>query len=239
MTAPRTACLVVAAGSGERLGAGRPKAFVEVLGRSLLDRAVDAVTASGAVEVLVLVVPANLVDLVRAAHPGAVVVAGGADRQGSVAAGLSTLDEHVDVVLVHDAARAFAPPSMFVAVVAAVRAGHRAVVPAVPLHDTVRAVGLPDGGSALVDRSTLRSVQTPQGFDRSVLAEAHRLPPSASAATDDATLVERLGHAVHLVQGSSESFKVTGPVDLLLATALATASPAASPAARPARGGSR
>lgn len=241
MSASRTACLVVAAGSGVRLGAGRPKAFVEVAGRSLLDRCVDAVTASGAADVLVLVVPAALVDPVRAAHDGALVVAGGSSRQQSVAAGLSALGDDVDVVLVHDAARAFAPPSTFVDVAGAVRAGHRAVVPAVLLHDTVRAVrpgvgaagsggaggadgaggGLPAGGSTLVDRSTLRAVQTPQGFDRAVLDEAHRLLPTAAAATDDATLVERLGHEVHLVQGSSESFKVTGPLDLLLATVLA------------------
>lgn len=221
MTTPRTACLVVAAGSGVRLGAGRPKAFVEVARRSLLDRSVDAVTASGTVDVVVLVVPASLVGSVGAAHPGAVVVPGGASRQESVAAGLAAVGDGVDVVLVHDAARAFAPPSTFVAVAAAVRAGHRAVVPAVPLHDTVRAVGTLEEGSVLVDRSTLRAVQTPQGFDRGVLDEAHRLPPGASAATDDATLVERLGHAVHLVPGSAESFKVTGPMDLLLAAALA------------------
>lgn len=221
MTAARTACLVVAAGSGARLGAGRPKAFVEVAGRSLLDRSVDAVTASGVVDAVVLVVPASLVDPVRAVHPSALVVAGGASRQGSVAAGLAVLGDDVGVVLVHDAARAFAPPSTFAAVVAAVRAGHHAVVPAVPLHDTVRAVVHGNGASALVDRSTLRAVQTPQGFDRAALDEAHRRQGGDEAATDDATLVERLGHAVHLVAGSAESFKVTGPTDLLLAAALA------------------
>ena len=232
MTASRTACLVVAAGTGVRLGAGRPKAFVQVGGRSLLDRAVEGVTASGVVDALVLVVPAPLVGAVSTAHPGAAVVAGGADRQGSVAAGLHALagdvalGSGVDVVLVHDAARAFTPPGTFATVVDAVRCGHAAVVPSVPLHDTVRSLGgggAEDGGSALVDRATLRAVQTPQGFERAVLERAHRLVPARSAAaTDDATLVERLGHAVHLVDGSPCSFKITGPLDLLLAAALAT-----------------
>lgn len=226
-----TACLVVAAGAGLRLGAGRPKAFVEVAGRSLLDRAVGGATASSVMDVLVLVVPPDLVDAVAHAHPRALVAAGGATRQESVLAGLRVLDDDVDVVLVHDAARAFTPPAVFDAVALAVRSGHTAVVPAVPLHDTVRAIAATgaaradSGGSTLVDRSTLRAVQTPQGFARAVLDEAHQVrrspagPPAA--VTDDATLVERLGHAVHLVEGSPESFKVTAPLDLLLATALA------------------
>lgn len=233
MSSARTACLVVAAGAGARLRAGRPKAFVVVAGHSLLDHAVDRATASSVVDVMVLVVPADLVGAVARARPRAVVVAGGATRQESVAAGLRVLDDDVDVVLVHDAARALTPPAVFGAVAAAVRSGHAAVVPAVPLHDTVRAVApRPRGGedgagerSTLLDRSTLRAVQTPQGFARAVLDEAHRLAPgSSSDATDDATLVERLGHAVHLVVGSAESFKVTGPLDLLLAAALAASS---------------
>lgn len=225
-TARRTACLVVAAGSGVRLGAGRPKAFVEVAGRSLLDRAVDGATASSAVDVLVLVVPADLVDAAAHAHPRALVAAGGATRQESVLAGLRVLDDDVDVVLVHDAARALTPPAVFDAVVAAVRSGHTAVVPAVALHDTVRAVAA-GSGSVLVDRSTLRAVQTPQGFDRAVLDEAHRPSGSSAAVTDDATLVEHLGHAVHLVDGSPEAFKVTAPLDLLLAAALVARSESA------------
>ena len=163
-------------------------------------------------------VQAVVVALAGDVAPGARVVAGGATRQASVAAGLAALPDEVDVVLVHDAARALAPAELFTLVAAAVRAGHPAVVPAVPVTDTVRLLG---GG--VVDRTALRAVQTPQGFARDVLVAAHAadaVEPGAAPVTDDAGLVERGGLAVHLVPGHPEAFKVTTPLDLALAEAV-------------------
>ena len=201
---------------------------MRVAGRTLLDLAVEQVRACGVVSETVLVVPGARVLEVAGLVPDAVVVAGGSTRQESVRAGLGALGAAVDVVLVHDAARALTPPRVFVDVVDAVRSGHDVVVPAVELHDTVRVV---DGdASVLVDRSTLRAVQTPQGFRREVLDRAHRQAHQRARdddvgepATDDATLAERAGHAVALVPGSPEAFKVTRPLDLLLAESLVTA----------------
>ena len=211
---PRTACVVVAAGRGERLGAGLPKGLVDVGGRPLVQHAVEAVVASGVVDVVVVVVPDGVQDTVRPVLPaGVAVVTGGATRQASVRAGLVSLPDDVDTVLVHDAARALAPASLVADVVAAVRAGHPAVVPGVALADTVRLVDGP-----VVDRSTLVAVQTPQGFDRGLLDRAHA--SGAADATDDAGLVERLGAAVRIVPGHEEAFKVTRPLDLVLAEAV-------------------
>lgn len=205
-----TACVVVAAGRGERLAAGLPKAFVGLAGRTLLERTLEAVAASGVIDRVVVVLPPG-VDPVEVGT--AVAVPGGPTRQSSVAAGLAALPGDVDVVLVHDAARALAPPELFRRVVAAVRDGHDAVVPVVPVTDTVRAL---DGG--VVDRAGLRAVQTPQGFRRDALVAAHAALPGE--ATDDAGLIERHGGRVHLVDGDEEAFKVTTPLDLRLAEAV-------------------
>ncbi len=159
-----------------------------------------------------MVAPADALDEVRALAPGAVVVPGGDTRQASVAAGLAALPPG-ELVLVHDAARAFVPPTVFAAVVAALQAGEQAVVPAVPPADTLR--HLEDGP---VDRARVVAVQTPQGFRRDVLERAHA--SGDGQATDDAGLVERLGIHVHVVPGSEEGFKVTRPLDVLLAEAL-------------------
>ena len=219
--------MVVAAGSGTRLDAGVPKAFVDLHGEPLLAHALHRVWASGVVDEVVLVVPTAhheaatalpvLTELGRVA-----VVPGGDTRQASVRRGLAAVGDDVDVVLVHDAARCLAPPALFAAVVAAVRGGHGAVVPGVPVADTLRST---DGHT--VDRSLLRAVQTPQGFDRRVLEHAHAeaahlAADELSAATDDAGLVERAGGQVHLVDGAPEAFKVTTPQDLVLADAVLT-----------------
>lgn len=225
---PRTACLVLAAGSGVRLGAGAPKGFVTVVGRTLLEHAVSGVLAAGCIDQVVVVVPPSLVGGARALVPGEVVTAaGGGTRRESVRAGLAALQGAWgpalpgDVVLVHDAARSLTPPALFAAVVTSVRSGHPVVVPVVGVHDTVRALDPGGGGSTLVDRSLLRAVQTPQGFGRTVLEQAHAAPGAETAvATDDATLAELLGYRVHAVPGAEEAFKVTRPLDLALAEAL-------------------
>ncbi|MDT0343335.1 2-C-methyl-D-erythritol 4-phosphate cytidylyltransferase [Streptomyces litchfieldiae] len=230
---PRTAAVIPAAGSGVRLGPGAPKALRPLNGTPMLVHAVRAMARARAVALVVVVAPPAEVDAVRSLldeHPpppsvDQVVVAGGATRQESVKRGLAVLPEDIEVVLVHDAARPLVPVDTVDAVAAAVRAGAPAVVPALPVTDTVKQIAAPaaDGGVEPVvgtpDRSLLRAVQTPQGFDRATLVEAHERPGDGDA-TDCAGLVERLGVPVVLVPGHEEAFKVTRPLDLVLAEAV-------------------
>jgi 2-C-methyl-D-erythritol 4-phosphate cytidylyltransferase len=228
------ACILVAAGTGERLGAGRPKALVEVGGTPLVRRAAEAIAASEVVDHLVVAAPMSLEEHVGrlCALPAfdgrdqLVVVSGGFTRQQSVEGALTGTPAEADVVLVHDAARCFAPPALVAQVVAAVRAGAEAVVPAVRVVDTLVEVDEP--GSTVVgapDRSRLRAVQTPQGFRRQVLEDAHAAATQRGDqdATDDAVLVRRLGVKVHVIPGADEAFKITTPQDLARAEALVTA----------------
>jgi len=220
--------LVVAAGSGSRLGGDVPKALRPVGGVPLVLRSVRQLAAGG-VSAVIAVVPEGLGDEFAAALASAPVpcrlVAGGAQRQDSVANGLALLaaapelSDH-DVVLVHDAARAFVPSEVVARVIEAVRSGADAVVPVAPVVDTIRQVG--DTGSAVVDRSRLRAVQTPQGFRRAVLQAGHEaIADFGAAVTDDAAAAEFIGHPVTLVDGDRLAFKVTEPLDLLMAEALA------------------
>jgi 2-C-methyl-D-erythritol 4-phosphate cytidylyltransferase/2-C-methyl-D-erythritol 2,4-cyclodiphosphate synthase len=199
---------VVAAGSGSRLGASVPKAFVRVAGRTLLDRALDPVRALDPAVQLIVVVPA----VPGLELPvGAESVIGRATRQGSVAAGLSLLAPTVTTVLVHDAARAFTPVAQFERVIAAVRSTGAGVIPALPVTDTIK---LTDAGRALdtVDRSTLVAVQTPQGFPAAQLVAAYAA--ATGEYTDDAALFAAAGHEVSVVAGDADAFKVTTPHDL-------------------------
>lgn len=249
-------CVLVAAGSGVRLGHGRPKALVEVGGRSLLEHAVAGLAACRwtppgeasrpVVDDLAVVVPVDDLEhcrpLVAAAWTGAggtgepAVVSGGAHRQASVARGLAVLPADVDVVLVHDAARAFAPPSLLARVVVAVQGDVVAVVPGLAVTDTIKRLAprRPGAGTRAVEqtlpREDLVAVQTPQGFRADVLRAVHAAadagpPPPGSVvgtggAGDDAGMVEAAGHTVVVVDGDADAFKVTGPADLVLAEAL-------------------
>lgn len=218
MSAP-VGVLVPAAGSGLRLGPGRPKALRLLAGEPLLVHAVRGLRAAPSVGQLVVAEPLADVDDVRQllAPYGVQVVPGGAERQDSVRAALAALDPAVELVLVHDAARCLTPVPLVEAVVAALRAGAQAVVPVLPVADTVKAVE-GDRVTATLDRSALRAAQTPQGFRRDVLERAHA--SGLPAATDDAGLVETCGGVVTTVEGSPDAFKVTGPRDLLLAEAV-------------------
>ncbi|MGZ4510347.1 MAG: 2-C-methyl-D-erythritol 4-phosphate cytidylyltransferase [Mycobacterium sp.] len=212
--------VVPAAGSGERLGAGIPKAFCEVDGRTLLDRAVGGLLKSGVVDHVVVAVPAARVDEAERALGGrATVVAGGADRTTSVSLALAALAGEPEFVLVHDAARALTPPALIVRVVDALRAGHEAVVPALPLHDTIKAVDANGVVLGTPERAGLRAVQTPQGFARDLLLRAYQRAGTADF-TDDASLVEHVGGQVQVVDGDPLAFKITTQLDLLLAEAI-------------------
>jgi 2-C-methyl-D-erythritol 4-phosphate cytidylyltransferase len=221
------AAIVVAAGSGQRLGAGVPKALVVVAGATLLEHAVAAFVDHPGIDVVVVVAPADHLDRARQLT-GLDVVPGGATRQASVATGLAALGPPVQFVLVHDAARPFVPASVIDDVLVALRHGADAVVPVVPIPDTVRRIE--DGGTLgpTLDRATLVAVQTPQGFRRSVLVEAHE-HGAGLAATDDAGLVEAMGGRVVSVPGADESFKVTTPADMARAESVARLRSAAQP----------
>ncbi|MFY1634636.1 2-C-methyl-D-erythritol 4-phosphate cytidylyltransferase [Solwaraspora sp. WMMB335] len=244
------AVLVPAAGAGVRLGPGAPKALRTLGGTPLLVHAVRRLAAAASVGVIVVAAPpadADAVEQLLASvvpagpagsygptvsyDPAVIVVPGGADRQSSVAAALAAVPAGPDIVLVHDAARALTPPALVESVAAAVRGGADAVIPVLPVVDTIKSVG-PDGTVAgTVDRAVLRAVQTPQGFRRCVLAAAHA--GAIDAHTDDAGLVERLGVPVHCVPGSDRALKITRPFDLVIAEhLLATESAGAGPATR-------
>ena len=226
----RVAVLVPAAGRGERLGPGTPKALRELGGVPMLVLAVQAMAAARSVSLVVVSAPPGDVAAVTAMLSsyslGAeiVVVAGGATRQESVRRALEVLDADIEIVLVHDAARPLAPSDLADSVVAAIRAGADAVVPGVALADTVKSVDTAERVRSTPDRATLRAVQTPQGFRRTTLTAAHaaaiRDPGLLAVATDDAGLVERAGGAVLVVPGSDDAFKVTRPIDLILAEAV-------------------
>ncbi|GAA2013250.1 2-C-methyl-D-erythritol 4-phosphate cytidylyltransferase [Catenulispora yoronensis] len=235
-TAPthRVAVVVPAAGRGERLGPGAPKALRELGGLPLLAHAVHTLLAAPSVDVIVIAAPpspegvaevhrllSGLADLAEAAGHRADtrVVPGGATRQESVALALAALPEDCTTVLVHDAARALTPVDLVEAVIGAVHGGAAAVIPVLPVADTVKAVE-GDLVTATVDRSGLRAVQTPQGFTRELLAKAHAAADPAAPATDDAGLVEALGLPVRTVPGHAEAFKITTPFDLVLAEAV-------------------
>ena len=211
--------LVPAAGVGVRLGAGRPKALRELAGEPVLVHAVRGLRACPSVGPIVVAAPVADVDAVRdqLAAYDVLVVAGGAERQDSVRAALAALPAEVDLVLVHDAARCLTPVEVVERVVAALRSGAPAVVPVLPVADTVKQVA-GDRVVRTVDRAALVSVQTPQGFLRALLEQAHA--DGAAGLTDDAGLVEAMGAPVVTVPGADEAFKVTRPLDLLLAEAL-------------------
>lgn len=217
---PRTAIIVVAAGSGTRLGASAPKAFVGVDSRSVLRHALDGVFAAAPAQVVV-VAPAGWegdaeTELREAAGERADlgrVVTGGATRQQSVAAGLSALWGDIETVLVHDAARALTPPSQIDAVAEAVTAGV-GVIPTLPVVDTLKRVV--DGTvAAAVDRSELAAAQTPQGFPRAALEAAYAAARESGVEyTDDAALFAATGRPVRHIDGSERAFKITTPADL-------------------------
>ena len=202
------AVIVVAAGSGTRLGASEPKAFVDVAGRTMLEHAVSTVPGDTQ---LVIVAPASHAEIARAVAPSATVVAGAATRQGSVAAGLAVLEPGIRTVLVHDAARAFTPTEVFGRVIDAVERTGAGVIPVLPVIDTIKRV---DGVRVLetVDRSSLAGVQTPQGFPRAELDLAYGA--ATDDHTDDAALFALAGGAVTTVEGDARSFKITTPADL-------------------------
>lgn len=255
-TNPVTAVIVVAAGSGQRLGYGMPKAKVPLGGDSILIHALRGVAAAGVAQQICVAIPPGDPELhtlcdafaqeLKAEHrlhtasgqgaqvPVVTIVDGGETRADSVRAAMAALLPATEAVLVHDAARALTPESVFHRVAQALAAGALAVIPVIPVVDTVKTVEPTTGGGAAIapelvtgtaPRETLRAVQTPQGFDLATLKRAHDAAAlfdagQAAAVTDDAMLVELLGVPVHAVRGASQSLKITTPLDLIIAEGL-------------------
>lgn len=215
---PRVAVIVVAAGSGTRLGGEAPKAFVGIDAHSILRHALRGVFAAPQAQVVIVAPTERVGDATTEAHEAAgerrdlvSVVDGGATRQASVAAGLAAVWPDVEIVLVHDAARALTPPEVFSRVIDAVAEGSDAVIPVLPVVDTLKRV---DAGTVVapVDRSVLAAAQTPQGFRRAVLDAAYR--DAAADHTDDAALLQEAGTVVRTVPGDERAFKITTAADL-------------------------
>ncbi|GAA4177020.1 2-C-methyl-D-erythritol 4-phosphate cytidylyltransferase [Gryllotalpicola koreensis] len=211
----KVAVIVVAAGSGARLAAGAPKAFVPLAGRTILEHALHSVAGMSHEPQVIVVAPDDRLDEARGVLARVIgsgdVVAGGATRQASVAAGLALVG-HADVVLVHDAARALTPAALFDRVVDAVAATGSGAIPGLPVSDTIKRTDAGGAIVATVDRSELSAVQTPQGFPAAQLIAAYA--SAAREVTDDAQLMADAGHPVAVVEGDPLAFKVTTAWDL-------------------------
>ena len=218
----RTIAIIVAGGSGTRFGAQLPKQFLELGGKPVLMRTIEAFgeNRDGSVDIIVTL-PADQMELwcdLCERHGFAVphrVVAGGKTRWHSVKNALDSIGDlaDVDVIAVHDGVRPLASKELIArAVDTARRTG--SAIPVVPLNDSVRQVEGED--SHALDRSSLRAVQTPQVFDARLLIASYRQPFDPTF-TDDASVVERAGHQVTLVEGDPQNLKITRPMDLALA----------------------
>lgn len=233
--------VIPAAGSGSRFESGAPKALFELAGQTLLARAMSNAAGMRGIVAIVVAAPPEHVEQVRAlcgqlksaVVDRGLVVAGGADRAESVARALTGARRaglEYSIVLVHDAARALAPVVLFNRVADAVRSGHPAVIPVLPISDTVRRVDASGTAIETLDRAALRTVQTPQGFSAELLHAAHDAASAAgigsssseilAAITDDAGLVERLGCRPHTVLGEPGAMKITRRHDVLLAESM-------------------
>ena len=233
---PQVAVIVVAAGSGSRLGHPEPKAFVTLAGRTLLERSLLAVFGMRDPAQVIVVAPNSHLaeaDLIAARAGGGAsvdVVAGGATRQDSVIRGMASLQPGVRVVLVHDAARALTPAALCDAVVDSVRSTGNGIVPGLPLVDTIKNVTSAGAILGTVDRAELSAVQTPQGFPREMLESA--ILGTTASATDDAGVVAAAGFPVSVIAGDPLAFKITTPWDLRRAESLLRAREPAAPAPR-------
>jgi 2-C-methyl-D-erythritol 4-phosphate cytidylyltransferase/2-C-methyl-D-erythritol 2,4-cyclodiphosphate synthase len=218
----RVTAIIAAGGAGRRLGAAVPKQMLEVAGRSILERSVEAFAAHPHIAETIVVLPPDLAqsppEWLSARAPRVRVVAGGPRRQDSVAIGFDAADTMADVVLVHDAARPFVTAAVISRVIEAA-AAYGAAIAAIPVSDTVKRAEQAAGSTdpiivETIPRATLYLAQTPQGFARDVLREAVALGRSGVDATDEASLVERAGHSVRVVHGAASNVKITTVEDL-------------------------
>ena len=212
--------IIAAAGQGTRLGADLPKAYVELAGRTLVERSVRAMIDAGVDHIIVVIMPAmeETARRILADYPNVQLVHGAGERVDSVWRGIQAIPTTDDdaVVLIHDSARALTPPDMILRVAQAVTGDVQAAIPVLPVADTIKRVANTPA------RADLRIVQTPQAFRLGTLREANQtyFRDPSFVVTDDASLVEHLNIPVHCVPGDPLALKITTPIDLTLAAAL-------------------
>lgn len=205
--------IIAAAGSGERFKAKIPKALIHLGDKTLLEHAIARIAP--VVQQIIVTAPAGYEEEIKSiVGDDIVVVSGGSTRSESVRLALAVADSSAQFILVHDAARSLASTALAHSVVTSLQSGEVAVIPGLPEVDTVNVVDSDGYVLSAPDRASLRAVQTPQGFSASVLHEAHK---QASDATDDATLVSKLGHKVKVILGEESALKITTPADLAIA----------------------
>ncbi len=220
---PAAAAIVLAAGAGRRLGADEPKAFLSIGGRPILAVAAAAAAASGAVDELIVTVPDGFEARARSCVEGlgipCTVIPGGDSRQASVRAALGAIGAGIELVAVHDAARPFAPPALFVSVLEAVDDEADGAIPVLPVADTVKRV-LDGLVVTTVPREELALAQTPQAFRADALRAAHdRAAATGLEVTDDAQALEAAGCVVRAIPGDPMNVKITTMLDLARAEA--------------------
>lgn len=216
------AAIIAAGGRGVRLGADRPKQFLELDGRSMLELSIEALASSALIDEIVVALPADHLEATSASMSTRTTkplrfVAGGARRQDSVALAFAKTSSAAEIVLIHDAARPFVTDAVIGRAIEAAQT-HGAAIAAIPVRDTVKQVAASgaDGSrriTATLPRESILLAQTPQAFRREVLAQALAAGHEVEA-TDEAMLVERLGLPVHVVSGDPGNLKVTTPEDL-------------------------
>jgi 2-C-methyl-D-erythritol 4-phosphate cytidylyltransferase len=223
----RASAIIVAAGSGTRLGFGEPKAFVKLHGHPMLHYSLATLTKLKSIAEIVIAIPSGMEKKTRdeVAKAGVEVpvkiTPGGIERQDSVRIALALTSVESEVVVIHDAARPFAGPSLFNRCLEAA-AARGAAIAAIPVSDTLKRVA--EGTiHATVKRAGLYQAQTPQAFQRRLLVAAHeRATRERVIATDDADLVEQIGGTVEIVEASAFNLKITTKTDLTIAEAVAT-----------------
>jgi 2-C-methyl-D-erythritol 4-phosphate cytidylyltransferase len=210
--------VIAAAGSGQRLGAGGPKAFVELAGKPLLEWTLEALRGASSIAEVIVAAPPGSES--RVSELGVLAVAGGEHRSQSVANALERAGE--DLIVVHDAARPLVTPGLVDAVLEELAAEEAAagVIAAAPVTDTIKEAAEDGRVERTMDRSRLWAVQTPQAFRAGPLREALSDPEALAGATDEAMLVERRGGAVLIHSAPPENIKVTTPFDLRAAELL-------------------
>ena len=220
---PAAAAIVLAAGAGRRLGADEPKAFLSIGGRPILAVAAAAAAASDAVDELIVTAPPGFEDRARSCAEGlgipCSVIPGGVSRQASVREALGALGEGIELVVVHDAARPFAPPALFVSVLEAIGDDADGAIPILPVADTVKRV-LDGIVVTTIPRRELALAQTPQAFRLTALRAAHdRAAAAGLEVTDDAQALEAAGCLVRAIPGDPMNVKITTMLDLARADA--------------------
>jgi 2-C-methyl-D-erythritol 4-phosphate cytidylyltransferase / 2-C-methyl-D-erythritol 2,4-cyclodiphosphate synthase len=207
------AAIIAAAGSGERFKAKIPKALIHLGDKTLLEHAIARLAP--VVHQIIVTAPAGYEDQIKSlVGDGIVVVTGGATRSESVRLGLAAVDSAADFILVHDAARSLASTGLAQSIIALLQSGEVAVIPGLAEVDTVNVIGSDGYVLSTPDRAMLRTIQTPQGFQATILREAHQ---QSAEATDDASLVSKLGHKVKVIAGEEAALKITTPADLAIA----------------------